>query len=296
MIERVLPYVWYPLFAAAAIGAFAYALGSGAPLPLAAYVPVIAVGLAIVVLEWRFPEHAAWRPRAADLGADAAFMALVQVALPRLLAPLAVLAIAAWMHENRPSSLWPHDWPLAAQAVVMVLAVDLVRYWLHRACHASPLLWRLHEVHHSPDILYVLNVGRFHPLEKTLHFCVDTAPFLLLGVSPEIVACYFVVYSVNGLFQHSNVKLRYGWLNYAVGSAETHRWHHARDPKTASCNFGSTTIVWDLLFGTWHLPRDRSISDIGIPDRDYPRGFWRQMAKPFARRRAAARTGVHAPR
>ena len=296
MIARFIPYFWYPFFAAAAVGAFAWMLASGAPLALAAYLPVIAVGVSIVLLEWRFPEHLAWRPRAADISADAAFMALVQVALPRALAALGVLAIAAWMHEHRPSPVWPHAWPLAAQALAMVLIVDFTRYWLHRACHAWPLLWRLHEVHHSPEILYVLNVGRFHPLEKTLHFAFDTAPFLLLGVAPELVATYFVLYSVNGLFQHSNVKLRYGWLNYVVGSAETHRWHHARDPKVASCNFGNTTIVWDLVFGTWHLPRDRTIEDIGIPDREYPRTFWRQMAQPFARRGAAPSTRAHAPR
>jgi sterol desaturase/sphingolipid hydroxylase (fatty acid hydroxylase superfamily) len=293
MIARTLPYVWYPLFAAAAVGAFGYMLSSGTPLAIAAYVPVIAVGIAIVALEWRFPAHRAWRPRGADLRADAAFMLLVQIALPRMLAALGVLAIAAWMHEHRPSAWWPHAWPLAAQAVAMLLIIDFTRYWLHRACHVYPPLWRLHEVHHSPDILYVLNVARFHPLEKALHFCVDTAPFLLLGVAPELVACYFVLYSVNGLFQHSNVRLRYGWLNYIVGSAETHRWHHARDPRVGACNFGSSTVVWDLAFGTWHLPRGARIEDIGIPNRAYPKTFWRQMAAPFrgfsSKRRRTAR-------
>ena len=169
-----------------------------------------------------------------------------------MLLVVAMFAIAAWMHEHAPSPWWPHGWTLGAQMVAMVLAVDFVRYWLHRACHTFPALWRLHEVHHSPDILYTLNVGRFHPLEKILHFACDSVPFLLLGVAPEVIAGYFLLYSVNGFFQHSNLRLRYGWLNYVVGSAETHRWHHARDPKTASCNFGNTTIVWDLLFGTWY--------------------------------------------
>jgi len=140
MIARAAPYLWYPVFTAGAVGAYAYLLATGAPLPVAAYLPVIAVGIAIVVLEWRFPEHLAWRPRASDINADAAFMALVQVGLPRLLAPLAILAIAAWMHEHQRSALWPHDWPLAAQALAMVLAVDFMRYLLHRACHAYPVL------------------------------------------------------------------------------------------------------------------------------------------------------------
>jgi sterol desaturase/sphingolipid hydroxylase (fatty acid hydroxylase superfamily) len=251
---------------------------------LAAYAPVVLVAVAIVALEPWVPERLEWRPRRSDVKADAAFMAIVQVALPRALALITALTISAWMHEHAPSTWWPHAWPLAAQIVAMVLIVDLLRYWLHRACHSHHLLWRLHEVHHSPDILYSLNVGRFHPIEKALHFSLDTVPFLLLGVEPAVVSGYFLLYSVNGFFQHSNLRLRYGWLNYVVGSAETHRWHHARDPKAAACNFGNTTIVWDLLFGTWYLPKDQLLHDVGVMDRGYPRGFCAQMTAPFRRR------------
>jgi len=281
-LGAALPYVWYPLFTAGAIAAFALMLAAGFGTATAAYLPVIAVGVVIVVLEWKFPERSDWRATRSDVTADALFMALVQVVLPQLLVLFTALAFAGWMHEHARNALWPHHWPLAAQALAMVLEIDFVRYWLHRACHRYDLLWRLHEVHHSPDILYVLNVGRFHPLEKMLHFSLDSVPFLLLGLAPEALAAYFLLYSVNGLFQHSNVKLRYGWLNYVVGSAETHRWHHARDPRTANCNFSNTTIVWDLVFRTWRLPGP--VGDIGIMDRAYPKDFWSQMATPFSSR------------
>ena len=280
--RQLAPYLWYPLFVGGAIAAFGLMLTAGFGAAAAAYLSVIAVGIIIVALERRFPERVDWRATRFDVTADALFMVLVQVALPQLLVLLPLLAFAGSMHEHAPSAWWPHGWPLAAQAVAMVLAVDFMRYWLHRACHRFDSLWRLHEVHHSPDILYVLNVGRFHPLEKILHFSLDSLPFLLLGVAPEVLASYFLLYSVNGLFQHSNVRLRYGWLNYVVGSAETHRWHHARDPKTAYCNFGNTTIVWDLVFGTWRLPGP--VGDIGIMDRTYPKDFWRQMLTPFGSR------------
>jgi sterol desaturase/sphingolipid hydroxylase (fatty acid hydroxylase superfamily) len=202
---------------------------------------------------------------------------------------LLVLLAAGWMHDHAPAAWWPHAWPFAFQTLAMVLAVDLFRYWLHRACHTFTPLWRLHEVHHSPDILYTLNVGRFHPLEKVLHFTADTVPFVLLGVAPEVIAGYFLLYAVNGLFQHSNLRLRYGFLNYIVGSAETHRWHHARDPKTAQCNFSNTTILWDLLFGSFYLPKQRTL-DIGISDRSYPKDFWSQMWMPFRRSGGRRRT------
>jgi sterol desaturase/sphingolipid hydroxylase (fatty acid hydroxylase superfamily) len=291
-VSRALPYLWYPLLFAGAIAAFAAMLAAGMNLVLATYVPILVTALVIVGLELRFPERLDWRPHRSDVVSDTAFMAFVQILLARLLAALAVFAIAAWMHEHAPSPWWPHDWPLGAQMVAMVLLVDFMRYWVHRACHTYTPLWRLHEVHHSPDILYTLNVGRFHPLEKVLQFGCDGLPFLLLGVAPEVIGGYFLLYAVNGFFQHSNLRLRYGWLNYVVGSAETHRWHHARDPRTASCNFGNTTLVWDLLFGTWYLPGP--VDDIGITDRTYPKGFWAQMLTPFrasapSRRRRLAR-------
>ena len=278
----VLPYLWYPLFLAAAAVWFGAALSAGAHLLLALYVPIALVAVAIIGLEMLDPERLDWRPHWPEVRADALFLTLVQVLLPRALAALLILLTADWSHAHGPSRWWPHNWPLAVQTVLMVLVVDFTRYWLHRACHTWTPLWRLHEVHHSPDILYTLNVGRFHPLEKALHFSLDTVPFVLLGVAPEVIAGYFLLYAVNGFFQHSNVRLHYGWLNYVVGSAETHRWHHARDPRIAHCNFGNTTIVWDLVFGTWYLPRERAL-DIGIQDRTYPKGFWSQMLAPFRR-------------
>ena len=281
---HLLDWLWYPLAMLAAVCTYLGLVGTGMQPAVAAYIPIVLAGLLIVGLELVFPARPDWRPKLADVLSDGAFMMVVQIALARLLALIGVLWIAAWAHEHLQSRLWPGEWPLIVQIVMMVLAVDLMRYWLHRAAHKYNFLWRLHEVHHSPDILYVLNVGRFHPLEKVLQFALDSVPFLLLGVAPEVLAGYFVFYSVNGFFQHSNIRLRYGWLNYIVGSAETHRWHHARDPRTAYCNFGNTVIVWDLLFGTWYLPTGSGVDDIGIPDRTYPKGFLAQMAMPFRKR------------
>jgi len=290
MIDPVLPYLWYPLLVGGAIAAFGSMLAFGFSVPLATYAPIALTALAILSLERRFPERLDWRPRRSDVKADAAFMTIVQIALPRALAAVSVFAISEWTHRHLRSAWWPHGWPLAAQIVAMVFAVDFARYWLHRACHRFTPLWKLHEVHHSPDILYALNVGRFHPVEKSLQFCIDSVPFLLLGVRPEVTAGYFLVYSVNGFLQHSNLRVRHGWLNYVVGSAETHRWHHACDPKTASCNFGNTTIVFDVLFGTWYLPKDKPVNHVGIMDKAYPKGFCAQMLAPFESRQRSQET------
>lgn len=280
---RLLPYLWYPLFGVLAMGLFGLLLATDHPLLFTLYAPICFVGPAVVGLQTLFPERRAWRPRWADIRADTLYMVVVQLLLPELFVVCGVLSLADWLHARIPSYIWPQGWPLTAQVVLMILVVDFFRYWLHRACHRYSPLWRLHKVHHAPEILYSLNVGRFHPLEKALHYSLDTVPFLVLGVAPQVLAGYFLAYAVNGFFQHSNVKLRYGWLNYVVGSAETHRWHHARDPRIAACNFGNTVILWDLLFGTWYLPRGRKVGAVGITDRGYPQGFWQQLWVPFQR-------------
>jgi sterol desaturase/sphingolipid hydroxylase (fatty acid hydroxylase superfamily) len=104
-----------------------------------------------------------------------------------------------------------------------------------------------------------------------------------MGVDERVLSLYYLAYSSNGFFQHCNIDVRYGILNYVVGSAETHRWHHSRIPREANANYGNTVIVWDLLFGTWFLPKDREIAELGLHEHDYPKSFIGLMGAPFKR-------------
>ena len=165
-----------------------------------------------------------------------------------------------------------------------MLVVDFLRYWLHRASHQSDTLWRLH----SPSIipsssLCWLNTARFHPFEKALQMSLDSLPFLLMQVDARVLALYYLAYATNGFFQHCNIRLRYGLLNYIVGSAETHRWHHSRLPRESNANYGNTVIIWDVLFGTLYLPKEREVDHLGLQDPAYPKSFLSLMRAPFTR-------------
>ena len=224
-------------------------------------------------------------PRRVRLAPNLTFMVVVQLAWPPLVGFLfAYLLIGPARSLNLPfAGIWPHDWPVWLQAILMVLAVDFLRYWLHRAAHENETLWRLHSVHHSVEQLYWLNTARFHPIEKAMQMCLDSLPFLLMGVHEVVLALYYIAYATNGFFQHCNVRLHYGVLNYIVGSAETHRWHHSREPREANANYGNTVIVWDLLFGTWFLPNKREVVELGLREREYPKSFLGLMRAPFGR-------------
>lgn len=272
----------YPAVMTAAYATFALLRAAGASLVVSTYVPILTTAALVTAAErWR-PFRRDWVPPRSEVRIDLAFMALVQVALPPLVSLLFLTAIVApaGALELPVQAWWPHGWPVWAQTVLMILSVDFLRYWLHRAAHETDTLWRLHAVHHSVEQLYWLNTGRFHPIEKALQMLLDSVPFLLMAVDPVVLSLYYLSYSANGFFQHCNIDLRYGLLNYIVGSAETHRWHHSREPREANANYGNTVIVWDLVFGTWHLPGDRGVGDLGL-HRPLPRSFWRLLAAPF---------------
>ena len=282
ILEKAMPWLIYPGVIISAVAAHFTLLQSGGPLIAATYVPVLGSALLITYFEWRFPYRTAWHPAVAEIKIDTLYMLAVQIALPYLVVSAFLLWLVQPLHSlHLPlANLWPHDWPVAAQTLLMIFCADFLRYWLHRAAHTNRTLWNLHAVHHAPTRLYWLNVGRFHPLEKPLQMIFDSLPFLLLGVSEAVIALYFVLYAVNGFFQHCNIRLNYGVLNYLVGSAETHRWHHERAPR-ANCNFGTTVIVWDLLFGTWYLPKNRDPGELGVRNKTYPQSFGEQLRAPF---------------
>jgi sterol desaturase/sphingolipid hydroxylase (fatty acid hydroxylase superfamily) len=284
-MAKLLPSVHYPATMVGAFSLFAALQAAGMPLVVSTYVPALSVAAVVAWLELRQPNRDTWRPTTREVRTDLIFMIVVQLALPPLVGFLFANALVGPARSlNLPTTrLWPHSWPIWTQAVLMVLAVDFMRYWLHRAAHESDTLWRLHSVHHSVEQLYWLNTARFHPIEKALQMCLDSLPFVLMGVDATVLALYYLAYASNGFFQHCNVRLRYGFLNYIVGSAETHRWHHSREPREANANYGNTVIVWDLLFGTWFLPTDRDVDALGLKDAGYPKAFLGLMRAPFKR-------------
>lgn len=283
LVDKAFAVGAYPAAMAAAFLSFAALAWLGTPVALASYGAAFLAAALVTLHEIKLPYRTRWRPTRVEVATDSLFIVVVQMALPYLLSITLVVALADYLSATDfdIDGLWPHAWPVAAQAVLLLLAADLPRYWLHRACHRFAFLWRYHAVHHSPHRLYWLNVGRFHPVEKAVQFAVDTLPFALLGVDGEVLGAYFVFYATNGFFQHSNCAVRLGFLNYVVSGPELHRWHHAECAEESDTNFGNNLILWDLVFGTRFLPENREVGRLGLPNRRYPSGFLAQMKAPF---------------
>jgi sterol desaturase/sphingolipid hydroxylase (fatty acid hydroxylase superfamily) len=238
----------------------------------------------IFAMEWIMPYRRDWLASHNDVGTDIWHLIIVQILIPRLITPLwaAIFVVTTGALSARfGSELWPHQWPLLAQLFLMLVIAEFGRYWVHRAAHEIPWLWRLHAVHHSPKRLYWLNAARFHPIEKVIFLIPETIPFILLGTSPETLALYAVFNSLHGLFQHSNINLKLGVLNRIFSMTELHRWHHSKEIAESNKNYGNNLILWDIVFGTYFLPKGRRVTTIGLLLDDYPEGYLSQLTVPF---------------
>lgn len=245
--------------------------------------------LAIVIAERLHPYHEDWLRSHGDVRTDVAHTVGVGL-VTSLASPFAVaagVAVAGWLSGLLDVGLWPDRWPLVLQVFLALLVGELPGYWIHRWQHAWDGLWRFHAVHHSAPRLYWLNAGRFHPVDILSTYVPTYLLLVALGCNTEILAYFGVVTAVHGLFQHSNMQLRLGPLNWVFSMAELHRWHHSRTLAEANTNFGQTISVWDWVFGTRYLPSDRAPPrDIGIADLPaFPSGWWAQIAAPFRWRR-----------
>lgn len=251
--------------------------------PLASGALSVAIGALMVLwCERRFPYRASWRPLKREVVLDVLYIAVVQLSLPGLLSFLVVMIFIRKSPEHPTwfSGVWPHHWPIVVQLIAIILMTDLFRYCLHVAAHRVAFLWRFHAVHHAADKLYSLNAARFHPVEKALQFFLDSAPLAILGVREEVLAPFYVFYSLNAFLQHANISMHFGFLNYILNTAELHRWHHSADEKSV-CNFGNNTIIWDIVFMTRKLPA-APILNAGIDGFTGATSFLAQVQQPFS--------------
>jgi sterol desaturase/sphingolipid hydroxylase (fatty acid hydroxylase superfamily) len=280
-MQTLVRYTAYPLIAGGAAAALLMLAAAGvAYWPAFPLIVVAGMGL-VAVLERRFPYEPDWnRDHDGDTVTD-----LLHWFVSYLLIQGSVLmafGLRAWMPEVW--VLWPQQAPMWAQVLLAGLILDLGLYTMHRASHASGLLWRLHALHHSPERLYWLNGGRRHPLSALVLAGPSLTVLLLLGATPIAVAAWLSFMSVHLAFQHANLDYRLGPLRHLLGVAEMHRFHHKRDFEDAQVNFGEVFLIWDRLFGSFHdAPRSPRKGEVGLREETAPSRYWAQLLWPFTR-------------
>lgn len=173
----------------------------------------------------------------------------------QLLSFLVVVGVAAHWAEAQPFGVLNLvALPFWVDAAIAFIFLDFAVWFQHFLMHRSPLLWRIHAVHHSDRDLDVSTALRFHPFELIVSTFYKSAIVVLLGV-PLLVALAFELWlNANALFNHSNIRLPRRLdrlLRLFLVTPDMHMVHHSTHVDEQKHNFGFALTIWDRLFGTY---------------------------------------------
>ncbi len=255
--------------------------------PLQLLVALLGVGAAFFFLERMFPSVLGKRFFRKGFGTDLAYWFTTPFIVGGILEALgtALISLAVWLKADFISEIVANgainisSLPLFIQVSLGLFLGDLVNYAQHRLFHGRRL-WRFHAIHHSSTELDWLSAVRLHPINNLGARGSQALFLILMGFDPAAVAIAVPIIYLYAIFLHANIDTDFGPFRYIIGSPVYHRWHHTSVREGGMKNYASMFPVWDILFGTFYMPRDWKPQDFG---RDAPmkEDFLYQMAYPF---------------
>jgi sterol desaturase/sphingolipid hydroxylase (fatty acid hydroxylase superfamily) len=213
--------------------------------------PVVAIvfGVAFVmmIIEALRPGRT-WK-KVSGWWARAVFLNLIQVAS-------VFVGAYTWDAWFAGGSLWQAEqtFGVTGGAVLGYFVITFIYYWWHRWRHENDFLWRnLHQLHHSPQRIEIITAFYKHPLEIVVNGALSSfILYVLVGLGPQASSLAVLLTGLGELVYHWNVKTPY-WLGFIFQRPESHCVHHRHGWHRQ--NF-SDLPLWDMLFGTFHNPKE----------------------------------------
>jgi sterol desaturase/sphingolipid hydroxylase (fatty acid hydroxylase superfamily) len=201
------------------------------------------------------------------------------------------LAFVAWtVHRFVPAGVTSTvaSWPIVVRVVAALIIGEIGFYWGHRWSHELPFLWRFHAIHHSAEQLDFLVSTRAHPVDMVFTRLCELIPLYVVGLASPvgksgsvIPIIIILIGTVWGFFIHSNVRWRFGPLEWLIATPAFHHWHHTNDgPAYINKNYAPLWPFVDRLFGTLYLPKDKQPTRYGI-DQPLSPILFGQLVDPF---------------
>jgi sterol desaturase/sphingolipid hydroxylase (fatty acid hydroxylase superfamily) len=153
-------------------------------------------------------------------------------------------------------------------------------YWLHRLFHGGGF-WKYHAIHHSSEEISWISAARFHPVNLMLGTIGVDVVLLMAGISPNVMIWVGPFTTFHSAFVHANLNWTFGPFRYVLATPVFHRWHHTSLEDGGETNFAGTFPIWDLLFGTFRMPKGELPQDYGKDEATMPKEIGGQLAYPF---------------
>jgi len=205
---------------------------------------------------------------------------IVIVLSPLIVAPITALGgnHVLWA---RPDALTFHPLLLLAD----IIALDLWTYWVHRAWHRVPLMWRFHKIHHFDEFLDTTSAFRFHIGEVAGSAALRLIPIMALAIPIFHVIVFETLLVCAVIFHHSNLRLPAGFertLSRIMVTPSIHWVHHHAVMADTHSNYASIFSLWDPIFGSRSATHRTPAMKIGVESvEDKP--LLRLILTPFMR-------------
>lgn len=177
--------------------------------------------------------------------------------------------------------------PWVVQFFLAVLVADLAEYFIHRAFHTVPFMWRFHAIHHSSKALDWIAGSRSHIVDDIAVRGFILIPMMLVFPHNMLLAYLFFV-NLHATWTHCNFGPTIKWLEPFLIQPRYHHWHHTSQSEAIDKNFAIHFPWIDRIFGTYYLPKDAWPHTYGLHNEKIPAGFWGQTFYPFTRKKKAA--------
>lgn len=172
--------------------------------------------------------------------------------------------------------------------IVTLLFLDFAIYCQHIISHKWPLLWRLHQVHHTDLAFDATTAVRFHPLEILISMAYKALCVYLIGAEPAAIIAFEIILNGAATFNHSNINIPEALdkkLRWLIVTPDMHRIHHSTVKTEMDSNYGFSISCWDRLCKTYTAEPEtpQTTMDIGLkPYREPAKlGFAQLLLLPF---------------
>jgi len=178
---------------------------------------------------------------------------------------------------------WVGGLPFFIQVILIMIATDFLQYWLHRLFHTIPFLWRFHAVHHSAEKMDWLAGARMHFFEIAVLRGVTAIPMFSLGFDPAAIQTYVLVVYFYSSLVHANIGWNLKFIEPFMVTPRFHHWHHGLEQEAIDVNFAIHFPLYDRIFGTYHMPKNRWPKAYGVASGPVPKGYWKQFWFPLSK-------------
>jgi creatinine amidohydrolase/Fe(II)-dependent formamide hydrolase-like protein/sterol desaturase/sphingolipid hydroxylase (fatty acid hydroxylase superfamily) len=185
-----------------------------------------------------------------------------------------------------------------ATTLFLALVADFALFFSHYLQHKIPWLWEFHKVHHTAEVMTPITVHRMHPVDSLLAFGMGgLMSGAALGCIHFLMGDQVVLYNVGGtdiiliLFYLAGYNLRHSHVWWSWGpvfsrifiSPAQHQIHHSDAPRHFDKNMGFTFAIWDGLFGTLYVPKEKEALTFGLGPKENEKfsTFWSLYLMPF---------------